>query len=294
MSNKTKRVALLIHCSDRYELLFRGFHYFFSKYWDYSIPCTYYFATEEKDIPFPEFKNIKSGKGEWSTRLKILLEEKIEEEYILYFQEDMWLNKKVNAAFFEELFNLTIKNKWNQVKLHSSGVYKTIETRYFIEGFNVAEVDNKNSKFLMSHQVTLWQKGYLLTQLLENESPWLNETLATKRLKELNPEIIHIDYFAENGGSEINKNKNPIGRSEYQAISVNSCFYHTIRPYIQELMQGDKERKKYARKLRHHYIFQITHDGSARPRKESMFMDFKIWLKGLRPRLSYALSGILK
>ena len=115
-----KDVALLVHSCDRYELLYKGFEFFFSKYWDSQINCNLYFATEEKQVSINSFKNIQSGKGAWADRLAILLREKISEKYILYIQEDMWLNKKINASFFNQLFDLTEKNNWQQVKLHSS------------------------------------------------------------------------------------------------------------------------------------------------------------------------------
>jgi len=294
MENQNKKVALLVHSCDRYEFLFEGFYYFFSKNWDYNIPCNYYFATEEKNAVFPGFTNIKSGKGEWSNRLIHLLKEKIKEDYILYIQEDMWLNKKVNAIFFKELFELAFENNWEQIKLHSSAVYKTSPTLDYIEGFNITRVNNFDSKFLMSHQVTLWEKKYFLNQLFENESARINEVKATQRLREANPEIFHIDYFAENGNREINSNKNPVARSEYQTVSINSYLYRNVIPFINELMKGSKQQKKYAKALKRHYILQLTHDRKDRPYSEPLLMDIKIWLKSLRPRLSYLIFGKLK
>ena len=294
MHNKENRIALLVHSCDRYSFLYKGFHYFFSKNWDYTIPCTCYFATEEKDIFFPEFINIKSGKGEWTNRIAFLLKEKIKEDYILYMQEDMWLNKKVNPDFFKLLFERTFEHGWKQVKLHSSTVYKTKPTPYYIDGFNITELDNSKSKFLMSHQITLWEKAYFLNELLENENAWAHEVNSTQRLRNAKASIMHIDYFAENGGEEINKNIHPAGRSEYQAVSVNACLYKSVVPYIAELVKGDKEQRKYAKKLKHHYIWQLTHGGKTKPRKENWRMSIKIWLKSLRPRLSYLVFNKLK
>lgn len=137
MSSENRNIALLVHSCDRYELLYKGFYFFFSKYWDFSVDCKYYFATEEKKVNINGFTNIFSGKGEWADRLAVLLKENISEKYVLYFQEDMWLTKKINAQFFNQLFDLTANNNWQQVKLHSSGVYKTMATGCFIEGFSM-------------------------------------------------------------------------------------------------------------------------------------------------------------
>jgi hypothetical protein len=274
-----KNVALIVHSCDRYQSLYKGFEFFFLKYWDFSINCNYYFATEEKEVTISGFKNIRSGKGEWADRLAFLLKEEISEEYVLYFQEDMWLSKKVNSNFFNQLFELTLKSNWQQVKLHSSELYRTTATDLFIEGFNIAKIDNGNSDFLMSHQVTLWKKDFLLRQLHKNEHPWRNERKGTKRLKKLDYEIYQADYFAENGKNEINKNDHPVLRSEYRTISINAVLNSNIEPYIKELMNEDIGHQEYALKLEHNYRNNLTHDGKPKPRKVDIFKRVKRWLR---------------
>ncbi|MEJ7611222.1 MAG: hypothetical protein WKF88_08605 [Ferruginibacter sp.] len=191
----------------------------------------------------------------------------------------MWLNKKVNAQFFNQIIELTQKNNWQQVKLHSSGVYKTIPTDYFIEGFNIAKIDNANSDFLMSHQVTIWNKRFLIKQLKRKEHPWRNERKGTKRLKKANPKIIHIDYFSENENEEINKNNNPILRSEYHSISENGILNKNIEPYIKELKNDEKNHRHYAASLRYNYENSLTHDGKPKPRKIDIFKKIKNWMQ---------------
>lgn len=280
MTLQATDIALLVHSCDRYEFIYKGFEFFFNKYCDSNIHCNLYFATEEKNVAVNSFENILSGKDEWADRLVFLLKEKIPEKYVLYFQEDMWINKQVNAHFFNQLFKLAEKNNWQQVKLHSSDVYKTVPTNTFIEGFNIAKLDNDKSDFLMSHQVTLWNKDFLLKQLHKKEHPWRNERMGTKRLKKLNPEIFQVDYFAENGNTEINKNNNPILRSEYQTISVNGILNSNVLPFVKELMKGDAEHQQYALDLEHHYKNKLTHDGLPKPRKVDVFKRTTNWLRG--------------
>ncbi|WP_316847057.1 hypothetical protein [Pedobacter psychrodurus] len=278
MSIANNNVALLVHACDRYEFLYKGFDYTFSANWDFNIPCSYYFATEVKSAEVTCFTNIKSGAGEWADRLITLLTG-LEEEYVLYFQEDMWLNKTVNAKFFSALFEQAIENDWQQVKLHSASVYKTKETTNFIEGFNISELDNEASQFLMSHQVTLWKKDFLLAQLHKKEHPWRNERKGTKRLKKLNPLILHADCFAENGAAEINKNKNPSLRSEYYAVSFNSTLNHNAARFIEILKSGSQTQKEYAAELQNHYDNNLTHDGKERPKKVDVFKQFKNFIQ---------------
>ena len=277
MSISKNKVAVLVHSCDRYEFLYKGFEYFFSRYWDFGIPCNYYFATEEKKVTIDGFENIQSGKGQWADRLSILLK-KIPENYVLYLQEDMWLNKNINPNFFNQLFELAGSKDWKQVKLHSSEVYKTISTSIFIEGFNIAKIDNAASEYLMSHQITLWNRVFLSEQLKKDEHPWRNERRGTKRLKKLNPDIFHADYFAENGKPEINRNDNPVGRSEYQTVSQNGTLTANVLPFISMLREGSPDEKEYAANLTLHFENQLTHDGRPKPRKEDLFKKVKRWI----------------
>jgi hypothetical protein len=274
------QVALVVHTCDRYQFLYEGFSFFFSKYWDFNIDCNYYFVTEKEMVSVAGFENVRSGSGEWSDRLRHTLTNIIKEDYVLYLQEDMWLNKKINATFFNQLFDLTAQNDWQQVKLHSSNVYQTAESTVFIEGFNVAKVDNKASDYLMSHQVTLWNKDFLVQQLHRGEHPWRNERKGTKRLKQLNPSIFQIDYFAENDNPAINQNNNPVLRSGYRTVSVNSVLDECIVPYIEELKSSGAKQAQYAQQLEYNYANNLTHDGRAKPRKADFFKQIKNWLIG--------------
>ncbi|WP_158825493.1 hypothetical protein [Mucilaginibacter lacusdianchii] len=276
--SQQNQFALLVHTCDRYRFLYPGFSYFFDKYWDFGAHCNYYFATEEAETALPHFTNIKSGNGEWADRLRYLLEHIIREQYVLYFQEDMWLNQPTSGSFFNKLFALAQANNWQQIKLGSASLYKTQPTPYYIEGFNVTLLDNQASDYLMSHQVTLWNKDFLIQQLHKGEHPWRNERRGTKRLKKLNPQIFHVDYFAENGQGTINNNQPNAIRSAYYTISGNSMLQNRVEPYITALLQGTPEQQTYAAQLEYHYQNQLTHDGLPKPRKEDIFKKIKNWL----------------
>ncbi|MFN6943578.1 MAG: hypothetical protein ACK4ND_01420 [Cytophagaceae bacterium] len=266
------KFAVLVHACDRYEFLYQGFHIFFQKYWDRSIPCTCYFASEEKDVNLTGFTNIKSGKGEWSDRLRTVLKQ-IPEQHIIYFQEDMWLSKPVNRTFFEELFLLFQKNSLKQVKLHSARVYKVEPTGDYISGLSVSKLNNELSAYLMSHQVTLWDKEFLISQLPPKEHPWRNERKGTKRMRKRNLEIFHLDYFSENGVPPIGKNKDIGIRSEYYSVSLNARLNDHVLPFIEELKGSS--HFDYAEKLEYNYKNQLTHDGKGEPRKKDWFKMLK-------------------
>jgi hypothetical protein len=273
----TSSVALLVHASDRYQLLFKGFEYFFSKHWN--TECRRYFATEEIEANVRGFKNIKSGRGAWSDRLRNLLTHHISEEYVLYMQEDMWFTKPVDPNFINSMFQLAASHNWPLIKLHSSNVYYTRQTSIYLQGFNVTLLDNNHSEYLMSHQISLWRRDFLIEQLENNEHPWRNEKRGSLRLRDRNPIIMHIDYFADNGACAINENQSNAKRSEYYGISRNARLNEHSLPFIEELSgTSDTQLQQYAQQLHVNYLQNITHDGLPSPRQEDIFKKMKTWL----------------
>lgn len=191
----------------------------------------------------------------------------------------MWLNKSIDATFFNQLFERIIKNNWEQVKLHSAEDYKTKQTDMFINGFNIARLDN-SSGYLMSHQITLWKKQFLISQLRNKEHPWRNERLATKRMRKLAPVIMQIDYFSENDYPENNDNQKNILRSSYSNISVNGILHKRALPYIQELINnGDPNHNQYGLQLKYNFQNSLTHDGLSKPRKIDIIKRAKSWIQ---------------
>jgi hypothetical protein len=230
-----KSIAVVVHACDRYRLLFQGFEYFFKKYWpQHTVVCNYYFLTEELDYNSDVFTNIKTGKGEWTERLRVALQ-CIEEPYIIYMQEDMWLSEMLCADTINSLVQFALENELQLMKLNSSEVYKTIATDIVIDGLRVGVLDNNASGYLMSHQLAIWNKEFLLSQLQYKEHPWRNERKGTKRLKKLNPVIYHVDLFSENGKTPINNNPDTAHTGSYMTVSVNSVLNDFVVPFINEL-----------------------------------------------------------
>ena len=274
---KLPTLALIVHACDRYELLYAGFIHFFRANWGADLPFNCYFLTEEIDVNFAGFINVKTGKGEWSDRLRRGLAA-IPEPYVLYLQEDMWFDKAVYVPFFVEIMDFILENDANLVKLHSSEVYKTSGLGVEIAGFQIAQLDNRTTDYLMSHQISIWKKTFFMAQLLPNEHPWRNERNATKRMKKLNPMIFQIDFFAEDGKPPLNENSQLQNRSSYHAVSANSMLYNAVEPFLEVLKSEKGPLSIYGQKLQSHYDNHFTHDGQPRARKEDIFTKFRKWL----------------
>lgn len=166
--------SLLVHSFNKYEKYWDGYLKGFHKHFNYEGPC--YFGT---DVPghdshdFGRFKILYSGAAEWSDRLRKLLEQ-IPTEYLIYSQEDQWPNSEPpNIA--ELLSFIQQKDVW---RLQISPIVQF----YSLCGSKIPLYFHWKSKYLMSHQPSIWKKDFLLRCLKPNEDPWKNEYEATKRL----------------------------------------------------------------------------------------------------------------
>ena len=266
-----KNVAILVFACDRYELLYKGFDFFFKMNWDNSFPMKKYFATESNNIDLEGYTHLKSGHGEWTNRLKLILDQ-IEEDYVIFIQEDVWLNKKITPGILELILSYVMKNELKLLKLNSSEVYTTEELDVNFNGYTLSKVIKESSDFLMSHQISIWNKNFFYSQLKDNEHPWRNERRGTKRLRKTTDDIYQVDLLSENGKPPINENSPDINQGEYHTISVNACIQSNAKIFIPEL---EKAFPDYAGKIRYHMENNITHDGKPKPRKEDIFKKIK-------------------
>lgn len=114
-----------------------------------------------------------SGPGEWSDRLTRLLHQ-IPTDYILYMQEDHWPRRE--PPDLDQMMALVKEHDLWRLQLspmtHFYSVRREGELLFF----------SPDSKYLVSHQPSIWKKDFLLSCLEPGESPWVNEYEGTKRL----------------------------------------------------------------------------------------------------------------
>lgn len=164
--------SLLVHTFNRYESLWDGFLSSFSMLGDGKC----YFGTDTPDHGRHDFKNFEvlySGDAEWSDRLRVLVKQ-IPTDYILYMQEDQWPKNPVPAM---DMFDAMIE-KYDLYRLQISPVNQF----YSLHGSSIPLFFHYKSKYLVSHQPSIWKKSFLLDCLKPNENPWVNEYEGTKRL----------------------------------------------------------------------------------------------------------------
>jgi len=217
-------ITVIIQSCDNYERFWNGWYLSFSRYWDWSLNWPVYFCTEEKDLPFNDFRvnNIKSPKSidssQFSNRLLDILS-KLNTKYVLYMQEDMWLTVKADYNTFKKSLHKVRLNDWNCLRIHEKlwGSYEFIKTSHFVEGKRVLKAKN-NSEWLLTHNACIWNREFLISSLEENENPWKNEIDGTVRIanKYLDPKIYHLNerWYYQPGASQ-GGNLNPF-MEEYE------------------------------------------------------------------------------
>ncbi len=223
-------ISVIIQSCDNYERFWNGWYLSFSRYWNWELNWPVYFCTEEKDLPFNDFRinNIKSPKSidstQFSNRLLDILN-KVQTKYVLYMQEDMWLMLHADYETFKKaLYKLRV-NDWNCLRIHEKlwGTYEFLKTNQFIKGNRILKAKN-NSEWLLTHNACIWNREFLISCIEENENPWQNEIQGTVRIanKYLDTKIYHLNkrWYYQPGASQ-GGNLNPF-MEEYERYLMYS------------------------------------------------------------------------
>ena len=195
-------VSVIIQTCDKYEFLWKGMYLSWRNNWCWDLNWPIYFCNEEADPKFNDarIQQIKSPLSNtasgFSDRLIDILN-KVKTKYVLYIQDDMWpilpvdKNILINSLYTLKHFD------WNCIKLHEKiwYNYKLEKTNHFIGGHRLLKYVH-DSEYLLTHNAGLWNREYLLSNILPNEDPWTNEFNGTDRIIKRNEDhkIYHIDY----------------------------------------------------------------------------------------------------
>jgi hypothetical protein len=165
-------LSLLIHTFNGYKHLWRGC----TDKLEYAIPpfVPVYLGTDIQTDFSGNFHVLYSGKGEWSDRLQALLNQ-IGTDYLLYLQEDHWATRY--PPDLSEMMKIMTGNDLFRLQISPIVPFYTLKKAGEIHFFE------PNSKYLVSHQPSIWKKSFLLECLKSGETPWKNEYEGTKRLQ---------------------------------------------------------------------------------------------------------------
>jgi hypothetical protein len=188
-------VTVLISSFDGYSDCWGPFCHGFTKYWP-DCPYPILLMTNTKDHPHDRIATIKvEGGRDWSVRMINALD-RIETPYVMYFQEDYWLNERVDTAKVEHYFDLMEKYGLNYIRLLS----KPLPDADFPHDSRLG-ILTQEASYRTSVQITLWRKEVLQELLRPQESVWDFEREGTLRSRKYGDTFLSIkrhgddDYY---------------------------------------------------------------------------------------------------
>ena len=177
--------AVIIHTCDKspYIDIWDRFVEAFEYYFPFELEWPIYWVNEEINFGWGHAKQIKTGKGEWSDRLKIALNQ-IPEEHILYLQED-FIIQNINKSLLVQAYD--IHSRENDItKLANNYEFTTrkINNKFVDDGIIKLPIVYQNTGlYLMSHQpVAFFNKQFLLSTLEKSYGPSEHEMDISKQI----------------------------------------------------------------------------------------------------------------
>jgi hypothetical protein len=173
-------VAIVVSSCDAFFDAWRPFVFFFRKNWS-DCPFPVFLIVNQLKVRSKIVQPIAVGPDrEWATNIATALAS-ISQPYVLYFQEDYFLNGAVNNALLAEDFTYAFENDVAsfcfQARGHLEPNFQPLNDR-----FGVVPRDSDGRTRL---QVTLWKKEVLQATLRPGESSWNMEARASERTRDL-------------------------------------------------------------------------------------------------------------
>ena len=173
-------VAVVVSSCDAFFDAWRPFAFFFRKYWG-DCPLPVFLIVNQLRVRSNIVQPLSVGPDrDWASNMMTALES-ISQPYILYFQEDYFLNGCVNNDLLAEDFAYAFDNDAASLCLHARG---ELEPNFqpLNERFGVVPRDSDGRTRL---QVTLWKTEALRAILRPGESAWNMEARASERTQDL-------------------------------------------------------------------------------------------------------------
>ena len=175
--------TIFVNTSDNFEDCWLPFFTLFARYWpDCRYPIILNTETKNYSIKGLDIVCTKVAAGEnrrlaWSECLERALDS-VQTPYILYLQEDYFLEATVRADALESLLTVLRKGHVDVIRLsEASDAGPWLQTNDLIW-----QVSQK-AKYQISLQAALWRKDFLRAQVRTHESPWQLESFGSMRLR---------------------------------------------------------------------------------------------------------------
>ena len=199
------KVAIMITSCDSYQDCWKPIIYSMDKYWP---DCEYprYIVTNYKDAELPNTTTIKVGDDHrsWCNLVRMGMEA-IPEEYVIYFQDDYWLNQRVNNEAIKKHVKYFEENNLDFLKIYDDmprDKKRIGESDY---------CDNPpDIRYSINTAIAIWRKSTISNLMIKDWSGWEFERQIIPYIKEhhveLKSQTLHTSVVGEKGINTIPAN----------------------------------------------------------------------------------------
>lgn len=193
-----KNLSIFINTFDSYHDCWTIFFQLFKKYFPHKDMKIYLNNGNR-----PHFENdliiennlIHDCEGlSWGTYLLKGLE-KVNSEFIFYFQEDYFIEKEVGIDSIKYALKILEENdEISQVQFTNFGTLGSTEKYKNYD----AELFKKESKYLVSTQAAIWRKSALLNLIDADDTGWSFEKIGSLRARKIDLKVLRLSgkYFS--------------------------------------------------------------------------------------------------
>ncbi len=187
MHDLKRKMAIVIMSCDAFSDVWDPFFTLFQRFWP-ECPFEVYLISENKEVKNFPCKTILPGLGKnWSDRLIYALQQ-LEEKYVLFLQEDYFINKPVDTKWITEILLLCEKKDLVNVRLYPTITSELIK----LAEFPLGRIDKEKEQYVVCTQATIWSREFMLSILGHNESVWDVERNGSLRAKEMPHEFYSV------------------------------------------------------------------------------------------------------
>ena len=159
------KVAIVVSSCDHFKDCWAPFIASIKKYWP-DCPYLVYIISNNDEIETPNgISFIKVGQDrKFAANLHVALNQ-IDTDYLIYLQEDYWLNKTVNTATITSHIDYCVKNQIDYLRL----------TFPYLAGEELNKFYRKHSlsqRYALCLQAAIWKRSILLALLRNGDSGW--------------------------------------------------------------------------------------------------------------------------
>lgn len=183
---KDESVAFIVSSCDAYEDLWAPYFTFLFRYWP-DCPYPIYLIANHLRYPDSRVQTILLGEDEgWATNTRRALEQ-LDQDYIIYTQEDYFLKKAVDNGRIRELLAYAQKREAGYLRLYPCPGPDTVCP----DNPNVGEI-NKGTEYRTSLQAAIWNREVMLSLLRDGEGGWQMEVDGSVRSNALDVPFLSV------------------------------------------------------------------------------------------------------